>query len=122
MEIAVLKHPDELAINVQGVAADLKCSRTVLYNYGFASKIKTAAQEQIKNARKSGRLIEKDAFKSVISDYRDDLKKERIKVENLQSRILLMEANCYRLGIDPEELTKEPIKPDRTVSKAGIRR
>ena len=119
LALAVLKTPDEHPINIKKVAVDLGCSRTTIYKFGLDAEIKEAEIEQRKNARRSGKLIEKQVYQDIIGDLRRELEKERQIVKCLQTEIILIEANSSRLGIDPEELRVAIIKPDRSVSRAG---
>ena len=117
--LAVLKTPDEHPINIKKVAEDLSWSRTTIYKFGLDTEIKTAVIEQRKNARRSGKLIEKQVYQDIIGDLRRELERERLVVKSLQAEIMLIEANSSRLGIDPEELRVSITKPDRSVSRAG---
>lgn len=119
LEIAVTHSPTEHTINIERVAHDLKMSRTTIYKYKLDIDIKNAIKEQVKNAKKSGKIVEKEAYKGIISDLRKELEEERERNKKLISQILIMEANAARLGIDPEEYYKELSKPDRSISKAG---
>ncbi|MBA2620163.1 MAG: hypothetical protein H0U87_03070 [Acidobacteria bacterium] len=119
LESAIFKTPEEHPINVKKVAEDVGLSRTSIYKYGFDVEIQSAVIEQRKNARKSGKFIEKQVYQDIIGDLRRDLEKERQIVKSLQTEIMLIEANSCRLGIDPEELRVAITKPDRSVSRAG---
>lgn len=119
LEMAILKSPADHPISILRACQDLGCSRNTFYKYGLDKVIAQAIKEQLTHAKKSGQIIEKDIYKSMITDLKQELAMEKSKVNNLQVRIVMMDANCCRLGIDPEELTKQLVKPDRTMSKAG---
>ncbi len=119
LEIEILRSPADHPISISRVCQDISCSRTTLYKYGLDELVSKAVQEQISRAKKSGQMIEKDFYKSIIADLRKELAQEKVKVNNLQLRIVLMDANCSRMGIDPEELTQDLVKPVRTMSRAG---
>jgi len=104
LALAVLKTPKEHPINVKKVAEDVGFSRTTIYKFGLNVEIQGAETEQRKNARRSGKLIEKQVYQDIIGDLRRELEKEKLVVKSLQAEIMLIEANSSRLGIDPEEL------------------
>ncbi len=119
LALAVMKTPDEFTITIKGIAKDLAVSRNTLYKYGLDTEIRDSLKTQRDNARKSGRLIEKQTYLDIIDDLKETLADEKAKVASLQLEIILIEANSVRLGFDPEELRKEIPKPDRSISRAG---
>lgn len=119
LELKILKSPTEQLISISKACRDLGCSRNTLYKYGLDQMISQAVKEQTAHAKKTGQIIEKDYYKSTIADLKNDLAQEKLKVNNLQMKVVLMDMNCSRLGIDPEELIKEPVKADRSMSRAG---
>jgi uncharacterized protein YqfA (UPF0365 family) len=88
--------------------------------------VKKWAEPDIESAKKRQRRASLSATRQEEEAYADRLRAKddeikRLKGENraLLARIILMEGNAQRLGIDPDEYYRPLTKPNRTVSRAG---
>ena len=111
--------PDETALDVRSVAAALGVSPTTLYKYGFNNDVNAAEQRQRENGLLSGAAIEQRYFEDQLVQLKAELEREQGRNRQLVGRIVIIEANAGRLGIDPEELDRAILKPVRSMSRAG---
>jgi hypothetical protein len=118
LAIAEAHSPEEYPLDVRSVAAKLAVSPTTLYKYRLNQEINAAEQRQRENAKLSGKLIERRAYSDRIYEMTMELDREREKNKKLVARIVMIEANAARLGIDPEELYRELPKPIRLTPHA----
>jgi hypothetical protein len=118
LAIAEAHSPEEHPLDVRSIAAKLAISPTTLYKYRLNREINAAEQRQRENAKLSGKLIERRAYSDRIRELTLELDQEREKNKKLVARIVMMEANAARLGIEPEELYRELPKPIRSTSHA----
>ena len=111
--------PDEKALDVRSVVAALGVSPTTLYKYGFNNDVNAAEQRQRENGLLSGAAIEQRFFEDQLAQLKAELEREQERNRQLVGRIVIIEANAGRLGIDPEELDRAILKPVRSMSRAG---
>lgn len=113
--------PDQYPLNVKAVAKHVGCSRTLLYKYDLAEKIQAASQRQREHIGLTGKKIPRRGMADVVAKLRSDLALAHERNKALVARLNMVEANAARLGIDPEELYREMVKPDRSQSHAHRR-
>ncbi len=94
-------------------------SPTTLYKYRLQEHIRAAANGQQENAEQACKKPSLNSPKERIQKLGAELKLSEERNKHLVARLVLVEANAARLGIDPEELYRPVLKPVRTVSHAG---
>jgi hypothetical protein len=102
-------------LSVLAVATAIGHDRRVLKKYGLDVIIAKAAKRQAKRAR-SASSEQRNDVEGRISAIRNERDKLADQVSSLLARAALIEGNAKRLGIDPEELYKPLMLPDRRVS------
>ena len=112
----VLKPAEEAPLNVLTVAKQTGFDRKTLKKYGLDIEIGTAAKAQAKaSPRDASRRSPADSLR----DRDQEIASLRVRCEGLVARICIAEGNAQRLGIDPAELWKPLMMPDRSASRAG---
>lgn len=113
--------PDQYPLNVKAVAERIGCSRTLLYKYSLAEKIQAANRRQREHLGLAGEMAQRRGVTGIVAKLRADLALAHERNKALVARLNIVEANAARLGIDPEELYREMVKPDRSHSQAHRR-
>jgi hypothetical protein len=113
---AVSKSGEEAPLNVLAVAKRTGFDRKTLKKYGLDIEIGTAAKTQ---AKASPRSAPPRSPADSLRDRDQEIASLQIRCEGLVARICIAEGNAQRLGIDPAELWKPLMMPDRSVSRAG---
>ncbi len=119
IENAEEKSPDESPLDVKRVAAELRLSRTTLYNYGLDKLIAEGAERQRARADQVKGGDKRSAERAMIQRLRAELAQAVEQNKQLMARLCLVEANAVNLNIDPEHLYRVIPKPDCTTSFAG---
>lgn len=117
-EIHNVKHRMPAILNVEAAFREGRSQghdRRVLKKYGLDAVIADAAKRQSRRAR-SGGSEQRNNFETRISAVRDEKEKLSTRVASLLAQAALVEGNAKRLGIDPEELYKPLVPPNRRVS------
>ena len=117
LAIAVCHPPEKCPLDVASVAAAVDCVRSSIYNYGLQQEIAEAAQQQQRLHKQTG--SEKSDIRMLLRQLRAEIKLTEQRNRHLLERLILVEGNAARLGIDTEELFKPLPKPIRMVSHAG---
>lgn len=115
-----IEQPAEKApINYSEISRRTEIDRRTVKKW-MRSEIEQAQREQTRN---SGELSprERDAqlFRDKLRSRDQQIGKMETVIGNLRERLLLVEANAQRLGINPDELYSPIRRPDRSVSRAG---
>lgn len=110
--------PDQYPLQVKAVAERIGCSRTLLYKYDLAEIIQAANRRQREHFGLTGKNGLRRGLAEVVAKLRSDLALAHERNKALVARLNMVEANAARLGIDPEELYQEIVKPDRSQSHA----
>jgi hypothetical protein len=118
---AVTRSVEEAPLNVLAVAKQTGFDRKTLKKYGLDVDIRAAVQAQAKAGKPSPRETERRSQADALRDRDQDIAILRTRCEGLVAQICLAEGNAQRLGIDPVELWKPLLVPDRSVSRAGSR-
>lgn len=112
---AILVPPSQQPISLRAVAAGVGHDRRVLKKYGLDREVELAAQQQRQQHRSARSQQKRTSDQSLIA-LRADLEQLRKQYENVIALLALTEANARRLGIDPDELHRPLVVPDRAVS------
>ena len=116
---AVTKPAEEAPLNVLAVAKQTGFDRKTLKKYRLDVEVGAAAKQQGKAGRLSLRETRRRSQADAVQDRDQVIADLRQRGERLVARICLAEGNAQRLGIDPVELWKPLLMPDRSVSHAG---
>jgi len=116
---AVTKSAEEAPLNVLAVAKQTGFDRKTLKKYRLDVEVGAAAKQQGKAGRLSLRETQRRSQADAVRDRDQVIADLRQRCERLVARICLAEGNAQRLGIDPVELWKPLLMPDRSVSRAG---
>ena len=116
---AVAKSPEEAPLHVLAVAKQTGFDRKTLKKYGLDMEIAAAAEEQAKGSELSPRETQRRSQADALHDRDLEISALRQRCESLVARICIAEGNAQRLGIDPVELWKPLMMPNRSVSHAG---
>jgi hypothetical protein len=108
--------PDLYPIEVGHIARMVGCARSTLYNYGLDHLIVEAASRQ--QLRHPHGKAKEDA----LSALRSALHVSEAQNRALLERLVLVEANAVRLGIDADELYQPMLKPTQHVPGKRRRR
>ena len=115
IEKAMASLPKEMALSTLAVSVAIGHDRRVLKKYGQDLVIAAAEKKRAKTLRTGA-----DEKRRSMGERLDaiQLKNEQLEGQSnaLLARLALVEGNAKRLGIDPEELYKPLIPPDRRVS------
>lgn len=104
------KDHEKFPFNVKSIASELNISRTTIYKYALNEKIREAEQERQKKTKLSGKLTKPDRSIIANQQLRNKLKEAEKHNRALVARLIMVEANAARLGLNAEELFK-PIIP-----------
>jgi hypothetical protein len=115
IERAEAAPPNHFRLSALAVATAIGHDRRVLRKYGLDTVIADAARRQSSRARQGNGEQRKD-FEARISAVGAENGKLIAQTAALVAHLALVEANAKRLGIDPEELYKPLVPPDRRVS------
>lgn len=116
---AVTKPAEEAPLNVLAVAKQTGFDRKTLKKYRLDVEVGAASKQQGKAGRLSLRETQRRSQADAVRDRDQVIADLRQRCERLVARICLAEGNAQRLGIDPVELWKPLLMPDRSVSRAG---
>jgi hypothetical protein len=116
---AVSMSAEEAPLNVLAVAKQIGFDRKTLKKYSLDIEIGAAAKQQSQSGRLSPRETGRRSQADSLRDRDHEIAALRGRCEGLVARICLAEGNAQRLGIDPVELWKPLVMPDRSVSHAG---
>lgn len=107
---------DQYPIDVGYIARMVGCARSTLYNYGLDQIIvETAARRQLRHPQGKAKAEALGALRSA-------LKTSEVQNRALLERLVLVEANATRLGIDADELYRPIPKPARRLGGKRRRR
>jgi hypothetical protein len=118
---AVAKSPEDAPLHVLAVAKQTGFDRKTLKKYGLDMEIAAAAEEQAKGSELSPREVHRRTQVDALHDRDQEIAALRQRCESLVARICIAEGNAQRLGIDPVELWKPLMMPNRSVSHAGAK-
>ena len=119
LRTAVTESPDEYPISYMELQRQTGIDRRTVKKY-MQDEIEKAQKEQELNA--SGTTPaekEKIAFQEKIEARDQRIEELEEKNERLLKKLMLVESNAQRLGIDPDELYRPVRRPDQSVSNAG---
>jgi hypothetical protein len=88
----------------------------------WAEKEITRAQAVQARQGKSARRQEEEIYAERLDEKDQEVQEWRQKYNKLLAQVMLMEGNARRVGLDPDELYKPLVPPDRSVSRAGRKR
>jgi hypothetical protein len=118
---ALKTSPELMPLSTFAVAKAIGNDRRVLKKYRLDEEIANAAKVQ-----KRARRIGADATRRTQDERIEALNLERnrtaAQVNALLGRLALIEGNAKRLGIDPEELYRPLLPPDRRVPRIFAKR
>jgi hypothetical protein len=107
----------EMPITYQAIAAATGFDWRSVKKYTEREVTESRVRQQ--RAGRSARAKEEQAYADRLQELRDQVADLKRKNEGLHAQMILMEGNARRLAIDPDELYKPLVKPDRTMSRAG---
>ena len=113
--------PEDAPLHVLAVAKQTGFDRKTLKKYGLDMEIAAAAEEQAKGPELSPREVQRRSQADALHDRDQKIATLRQRCESLVARICIAEGNAQRLGIDPVELWKPLMMPNRSVSHAGAK-
>ena len=116
LAIAEKHTPVEYPLDGRSVAKALRVNLTTLYMYRLQEPIRAAANHQRENAKVAGKRPSLNSPKERLQKLGGELKLAEERNKHLVARLVLVEANAMRLGIDSGELYLPVLKPVRTVS------
>lgn len=116
---AELLSSEEAPLNTLAVARSLGVNRKTIVKYRLDEEIKAAELRQRANAASSPKKRARLDAESRIIESRRQVDEMRNRCEGLIARICLAEGNAQRLGIDPTELWRDLLLPNRSVSHTG---
>jgi hypothetical protein len=119
LTIAEKRTPEEYPLDVRSVAKALGASPTTVYKYQLQDQIRAAADRQRENEQQASRKPSFNSPRERLHRLGEELKLAEERNKRLVAQLALVEANAARLGIDPEELYRPVMKPERTHSHAG---
>jgi len=118
---AVAKSLEDAPLHVLAVAKQTGFDRKTLKKYGLDMEIAAAAEEQAKGSELSPREAQRRSQADALHDRDQEIATLRQRCECLVARICIAEGNAQRLGIDPVELWKPLMMPNRSVSHAAAK-
>jgi hypothetical protein len=113
LSAAVARSADDSPLNTLAVATRLGFDRKTLKKYRLDKEIAAAAQRQSGNGQTSRRKAERKAISEKLRQRDDEIDALRHRCEALIAQVCLAEGNAQRLAIDPAELWKPLVIPDR---------
>ena len=116
--LALAEHsaPDLYPVEVGHIARIVGCARSTLYNYGLDHLIlETAARRKLRHPHGKAKA-------DLLGALRSALNASEAQNRALLERLVLVEANAVRLGIDADELYRPMPKPTRRVPGKRRRR
>lgn len=121
IEAAINASPAEMPLSTLAVAKAVGHDRRVLAKYGLDARIAEAATIQKRKFRSSA-----DKSRRTMDDRlaaaSASTEQMRTQVNALLARLALVEGNAKRIGIDPEELYRPLLAPDRSLPSMLKRR
>lgn len=114
IEVAEHRTPDRYPLEVKTVAQSIGCSRTLLYKYDLAAEIQAASGRQRARLGLTTDSQGRRSLADVVTKLRAELALADKRNKALIARLNVVEANAARLGINPEELYREMVRPDRS--------
>jgi hypothetical protein len=102
-------------LNTVAVARHLGFNRKTLKKYGLDSEIAQAAARRERDGTLSPNKSKRHPQDDMLCERNDEIVRMRERCEVLIARICMAEGNAQRLGIDPAELWKPIVLPDRSV-------
>lgn len=119
---AISASPEIKPLSTLAVATAIGHDRRVLKKYGLDEIIVKAAKAQKKN-KKAGTDGKRRTLEERIDALESDRDRLNRQANALLAQLVLTEGNAKRLGLDPEELYRPLLPPDRTVAKIyGLRK
>lgn len=116
---AVTKPPEEYPITYMELQRQTGIDRRTVKKH-MQDEIEQAQREQELNATGTTPAEkEKIAFRQKIEARDERIEELEEKNKKLLKKLLLVESNAQRLGIDPDQLYKSVRRPDQSVSNAG---
>jgi len=102
---------NEMPLSTLAVATSIRHDRRVLKKYGLDLVIAQAAKKKARAAKSGAKSLDE----RLEANQRET---DRLSMQSgaLLAQLALIEGNAKRLGIDPEELYKPLVPPDRRVS------
>lgn len=114
IEAAIHASPAEMPLSTLAVAKAVGHDRRVLAKYGLDARIAEAAKIQKRTFRSSA-----DQSRRVMDERlaaaSTSAEQMRAQLNALLARLALVEGNAKRIGIDPEELYRPMLPPDRSL-------
>lgn len=105
----------KMPLSALAVANAIGHDRRVLKKYGLDIVIADAAKKKAK-AEKNGQDEKRRSLEERIAAEKHESERLVSQTNALLAQLALVEGNAKRLGIDPEELYKPLVPPDRRVS------
>lgn len=118
---AVAQPVEDTPLNTLAVAKRLGFDRKTLKKYGLDREIEAAAERQAGNGRISRAAAARRAASEKLRQRDQEIEAMRHRCEALIAQVCLAEGNAQRLGIDPAELWKPLVMPDRRLPHTGAR-
>lgn len=115
IEKAMASSPKEMPLSTLAVSVAIDHDRRVLKKYGQDLVIAAAEKKRAKTLR-TGANDRRRSMDERLDAIQLTNKKLEGQSNALLARLALIEGNAKRLGIDPEELYKPLVPPDRRVS------
>lgn len=112
---AMVSSPNAMPLSTLAVSAAIGHGRRVLKKYGQDLVIARAGRKMARSLRTGADEKRRSAEERIEAIH---LKNKQLEGRSnaLLARLALIEGNAKRLGIDPEELYKPLVPPDRRVS------
>jgi len=110
---------EEAPLNTSAVAQRLRFNRKTLKKYRLDAEIAEAAERQARHGKLSPKEMERRSHTDMLRARDLEIEAMRRRCEALVARICLAEGNAQRLGIDPTELWKPLLVPDRSLPHTG---
>jgi hypothetical protein len=121
LKTAEVGDPSAFPIDVRNVARRLQYSPTTIYKYHLAAKINTSRKAQANNNSKARKALKHQRDQDRIHSLTRNFEKQQNIDKALVARLMVVEYNAARLGLDPEELYRPMTKPIRSASRAGAK-
>lgn len=115
IEKAMASSPNSMPLSTLAVSVAVGHDRRVLKKYGQDLIIAAAEKRRAKSLR-TGADEKRRSMEERLEAIQLESKRLEDQSNALLARLALIEGNAKRLGVDPEELYKPLVPPDRRVS------
>ena len=110
---------EEAPLNTLAVARRVGFNRKTLIKYGLVAEIARSCEKQAHNGKTSARESQQRGYTEILRERNCEIEAMRRRCEALVAQVCLAEGNAQRLGIDPTDLWKPLLVPDRSVPNTG---